>query len=115
GFSPEHYINRELSWLEFDGRVLEEARDPTNPWLERLKFLSIFSSNPDEFFEVRVAGLKQQLSAGLAPQDFGADGMDPSQQLVAIDKRVHELVIEQYRCLNDEVFPGLAAHGIQRV
>ncbi|MBI3465433.1 MAG: polyphosphate kinase 1 [Planctomycetes bacterium] len=114
-FSPQHYINRELSWLEFNARVLEEARDPTNPWLERLKFLCIFSSNLDEFFEVRVAGLQQQLHAGLEPQDYGADGMDPAEQLVAIDKRVHELVAEQHRILNDEVFPGLAAHGIERV
>src|SRR5262245_18656604 len=114
-FSPEHYINRELSWLEFNGRVLEEARDPTNPWLERLKFLSIFSSNLDEFFEVRVAGLKQQLTAGLEPQDFGADGMDPAEQLAAIDTRVHELVADQYRSLNQDVFPGLAAGRIERV
>ncbi len=114
-YSPQHYINRELSWLEFDARVLEEARDPTNPLLERLKFVCIFSSNLDEFFEVRVAGLLQQLHAGLEPQDYGADGFDAAEQLAAIDKRVHELVAEQYRVLNEEVFPGLTANGIERV
>jgi polyphosphate kinase len=114
-FEPQHYINRELSWLEFNARVLEEARDATNPWLERLKFIAIFSSNLDEFFEVRVAGLQQQLHAGLEPQDYGADGLDAAEQLAAIDKRVHELVAEQYRLLNDGVFPALAASGIERV
>jgi len=114
-FSPEHYINRELSWLEFNARVLEEAKDPTNPWLERVKFLSIFSSNLDEFFEVRVAGLKQQLSAGLEPQDYGADGFDPEEQLSAIDRRTHELVTEQYRALREEILPGLAVNGIELV
>ena len=111
-FPPEHYLNRELSWLAFNGRVLEEARDPTNPWLERLKFLSIFSSNLDEFFEVRVAGLQQQLYAGIAAQDYAADGLDPARQLAEIDRRVHDLVAEQERCLHDDVMPGLAAGGI---
>src|SRR5262249_4927125 len=114
-FTPEHYINRELSWLEFNSRVLEESRDPTNPWLERLKFLALFSGNLDEFFEVRVAGLRQQLQAGLEPQDYGADGLGPAEQLDAIDRRVHELVTEQYRVLNQDVLPGLAANGIERV
>ncbi|HEX6434169.1 MAG TPA: hypothetical protein VFZ87_07990, partial [Gemmatimonadales bacterium] len=77
----EHYLNRELSWLEFNARVLEEAADPTNPVLERIKFLSIVSSNLDEFFEVRVAGLQEQLYAGLEPQDFPADGLAPAEQL----------------------------------
>ncbi len=111
-FPPDHYINRELSWLEFNGRVLEEARDPTNPWLERLKFLCIFSSNLDEFFEVRVAGLQQQFYAGIAPQDYAADGLDPARQLAEIDRRVHELVTEQERVLHGDVVPGLAAAGI---
>src|SRR5881275_1742978 len=112
---PSHYINRELSWLEFDERVLEEARDPSNPLLERLKFLAIFSSNLDEFFEIRVAGLQQQVYAGVEPQDYGADGLAPADQLAAIERRVHELVAEQYRILNDEVLPGLAAGGVERV
>jgi polyphosphate kinase len=114
-FTPEHYINREASWLEFNSRVLEESRDPTNPLLERLKFLSIFSANLDEFFEVRVAGLRQQLQAGLEPQDYGADGLGPADQLEWIDRRAHELVAEQYRVLNDDIIPGLAANGIERV
>ena len=114
-FPPDHYLNRELSWLEFNARVLEEAADPSNPWLERLKFLAIFSSNLDEFFEIRVAGLQQQAYAGVEPQDYGADGMAPAEQLAAIDRRAHELVAEQYRILNDEVLPGLATGGVQRV
>ncbi|HWZ28902.1 MAG TPA: polyphosphate kinase 1, partial [Gemmatimonadales bacterium] len=108
-------INRELSWLEFNGRVLEEAADATNPWLERLKFLSIFSSNLDEFFEIRVSGLQQQVYAGVEPQDFGADGMAPAEQLAAIEKRTHELVAEQHRVLTTEVLPGLTETGIERV
>ena len=115
GFPPDHYLNRELSWLEFNARVLEEAADPTNPLLERLKFTAIFSSNLDEFFEVRVAGLLQQLYAGIEPQDYGADGLDPVQQLAQIEARVHALVAEQHRLLDSEIMPGLAAAGIQRV
>src|SRR5713101_3315034 len=76
-FSPQHYVNRELSWLEFNARVLEEARDPTNPLLERLKFLCIFSSNLDEFFEVRVAGIKQQIESETS--DVAADGSSPTE------------------------------------
>src|SRR6266852_1862402 len=114
-FPPDHYLNRELTWLAFNGRVLEEAGDPSNPWLERLKFLSIFSSNLDEFFEVRVAGLQQQLYAGIEPQDYGADGLGPVEQLARIEARVHALVAEQHRLLDAEIMPGLAAAGIQRV
>jgi polyphosphate kinase len=114
-YPADHYLNRELSWLEFNGRVLEEAADATNPWLERLKFLSIFSSNLDEFFEIRVSGLQQQVYAGVEPQDFGADGMAPAEQLAAIEKRTHELVAEQHRVLTTEVLPGLTETGIERV
>jgi polyphosphate kinase len=114
-YTTDYYINRELSWLKFNARVLEEAADRTNPLLERLKFLSIFSSNLDEFFEVRVAGLHQQVESGVEPQDFGADGMSPNEQLEGIDVRAHELVAEQYRLLRQEVFPELTAAGIQRV
>jgi polyphosphate kinase len=114
-YPADHYLNRELSWLEFNARVLEEAADPSNPLLERLKFIAIFSSNLDEFFEVRVAGLQQQLYAGIEPQDYAADGMDPGQQLTAIDKRVRELLSEQDRLWHEDVMPALAAQGIEWV
>ncbi len=110
-FQPEHFINRELSWLEFNARVLEEAEDETNPLLERVKFLSIFSSNLDEFFMVRVAGLREQAFGDGAPQDFSPDGMRPIPQLQRIAKRTQELVARQYACWNDAVLPKLAAAG----
>jgi polyphosphate kinase len=114
-FSPEHYLNRELSWLEFNARVLEEAADPTNPSLERIKFLSIVSSNLDEFFEIRVAGLQEQLYAGLEPQDFSADGLAPAEQLTKIAERVHQLVGDQYRLLHEELIGDLQKNGIEWV
>ncbi len=95
--------------------MLEEAADPTNPWLERVKFLSIVSSNLDEFFEVRVAGLQQQLYADLEPQDFAADGLAPAVQLSEISERVHRLVREQYRLLHQELIGGLKQNGIEWV
>jgi polyphosphate kinase len=112
-FPADHYINRELSWLDFNLRVLEEAADATTPMLERLKFLAIFSSNLDEFFEVRVAGLQQQLYAGIEPQDYPADGMDPARQLEEIDGRVRGQLAEHDRLLHDEVMPALAEAGIE--
>src|SRR4051812_46269203 len=114
-FTPEHYLNRELSWLEFNSRVLEEAADPSNPCLERVKFLSIVSSNLDEFFEIRVAGLQEQLYAGLEPQDFPADGLAPTEQLTRIDQRVHQLVADQYRLLHTELSGDLQTSGIEWV
>src|ERR687893_792208 len=112
-FSQEHYLNRELSWLEFNARVLEEAADPTNPVRDGIKFLSIVSSNLDEFFEVRVAGLQEQLYAGLEPQDFPADGLAPAEQLDRIDHRAHGLVADQYRLLHQELIPQLRQSGIE--
>ncbi|MEQ8496124.1 MAG: polyphosphate kinase 1 [Gammaproteobacteria bacterium] len=110
---PELYINRELSLLEFNRRVLEQAKDDTNPLLERLRFLCISSSNLDEFFEIRVAGLKQQVA--FAPGQSGADQMSPAEQLRAISSAAHALVAEQYRVLNEELLPALAAEGIRFV
>jgi polyphosphate kinase len=111
-YLPEHFINRELSWLEFNARVLEEAQDPSNPLLERVKFLSIFSSNLDEFFMVRVAGLREQAFGGVAPQDVGADGLDALMQLQRIWQRTRELVEQQYRCWNKAILPALAEQQI---
>lgn len=113
GFQPEHFLNRELSWLEFNSRVLEEAQDESNPLLERAKFLSIFSSNLDEFFMVRVAGLREQAFGAMAPQDPPADGLTASAQLDKISDRVRELVTQQYACWNDSVRPALTAAGIR--
>src|SRR5947208_12508528 len=88
---PSLYLNRELSWLEFNRRVLEEAQDPQVPLLERLKFLAIFSSNLDEFFMVRVGGLQQKVQARIA-QGSGADRMPPSEQLDRISQLVRQMV-----------------------
>ncbi len=111
-FQPDHYINRELSWLEFNARVLEEAQDPTTPLLERVKFLSIFSSNLDEFFMVRVAGLREQAFASEAPQDYNPDGLKAISQLRHISARTRQLVVDEYRCWSDSVLPALAQEGI---
>ena len=112
-FAAEHFINRELSWLEFNARVLEEAEDTTTPLLERVKFLAIFSSNLDEFFMVRVAGLREQAFDGTAPQDVAADGLRAIEQLERISRRTRELVKAQYRCWNESVFPALLEEGIR--
>src|SRR3984957_12507181 len=108
---PALYINRELSWLEFNRRVLEEARDPMVPWLERLKFLAIFSSHPDEFFLVRIGGLKQKVQAGII-RGSGADRMPPRDQLEQIGQLVSDMVASQYICLTKEVLPALESNGI---
>jgi polyphosphate kinase len=108
---PAHFINRELSWLEFNQRVLGEAQNPTTPLLERLKFFCITSSNLDEFFEVRVAGLKQQIESGvLSP---GPDGMSPAQTLRAVQERIRRMVNDQYVCWREQLAPGLERHGIR--
>jgi polyphosphate kinase len=106
----ELYINRELSQLEFNRRVLEQAKDSTNPLLERLKFLCIASSNLDEFFEIRVAGLKQQVAHGSGAT--GPDQLTPTEQLKRISEVAHELVGEQYRVLNEDLTPLLAEQQI---
>jgi polyphosphate kinase len=104
------YMNRELSWLEFNQRVLEEAQDASNPLLERLKFLAIVSSNLDEFFEVRVAGLQQQAES--RPGATEIDGMTAQQQLDEIAQRVRTMTRDQYRCFNADIVPGLSQAGI---
>jgi polyphosphate kinase len=108
--SPDTLINRELGILEFQRRVLAQAADPSVPLLERLKFLSIFSSNMDEFFEVRVAGLKEQIGANVTQRS--PDGMTPRQQYRAVSETAHTLVARQYQLFNDEIIPGLAEQGI---
>ena len=108
--SPDTLINRELGILEFQRRVLAQADDPAIPLLERLKFLSIFSSNMDEFFEVRVAGLKEQIRANVTQRS--PDGMTPRQQYRAVSHLAHALVARQYELLNEHIIPGLADEGI---
>jgi len=108
--NPALYVNRELSWLEFNQRVLEEAQDPSNPLLERVKFLCIVSSNLDEFFEVRVAGVKQQSQSNLSAA--GPDGLSPNEQLAAISVRARRMFEDQYRLWNEELVPALEAQNI---
>lgn len=103
------FINRELSWLEFDARVLGEAEDVLNPLFERLKFLSITASNLDEFFMVRVASLKDMVNAGYTKKDIA--GMTAAEQLAALDERTHAFVKRQYKIYNDELVPALAREG----
>lgn len=104
------YVNRELSWLEFNRRVLEEAFDESVPLLERVKFLAIFSANMDEFFMVRVARLKRRIAQG--DLEVGPDGMTPPQTLAAISTHVHELAEEQHRGFLETIQPRLEAEGI---
>jgi polyphosphate kinase len=111
--APEHYINRELSFLDFNCRVLAQAHDESLPLLERIRFLGISCSNLDEFFEIRVAGLKQRLELGSLAG--GPDGMSVPDQLSAIHERALALVQDQYELLNQLVFPALAEQGIQFV
>jgi polyphosphate kinase len=109
--NPANYINRELSWLEFNRRVLEEAQDETNPLLERLKFLSISASNLDEFFEVRVAGLVQQIEDGYT--EGGPDGLTLVEERDLISEEVQKFVADQYQCWNEQLRPELSQKGIR--
>src|SRR5213083_1245607 len=108
---PKNFINRELSWLAFNRRVLEEAQDPTQPLIERVKFLTIVSSNLDEFFEIRVAGIKQQIESETS--DVGPDGLSPTDTFNNIQRMVRELVAAQYALWNEELLPQLAKNGIR--
>src|SRR5471030_1666396 len=109
--SPKYYLNRDTSWLAFNGRVLEEAADQSNPLLERLKFLSISASNLDEFFEIRVAALVQQIEDGY--NEAGPDGLTLTEERDLLGRLIHEFVDEQYGCWNDKLRPALAEQGIR--
>src|SRR6185295_7985434 len=103
-------FNREASWLEFNRRVLEEALDSSQPLLERVKFLSIFSTNLDEFFMIRVSGLKEQIDEGVT--ELSLDGLTPTAQLKQINELLRPMVAEQVRCFNEEILIELGNHGI---
>jgi len=107
---PQRFVNRDLSWLEFNQRVLEEAQDTSNPLLERLKFLCIVSSNLDEFFEIRVAGIRQQQLSNVS--QTGPDCMGPSEVLSAIARRVRKMVADQYRLWNEDLAPALENQNV---
>ncbi|HJH04730.1 MAG TPA: polyphosphate kinase 1 [Victivallis vadensis] len=107
----ELFISRELSWLDFNSRVLDEAFCPANPLLERLKFIAIFSSNLDEFFMVRIAGLRQLVKMEQNLPDPA--GNRPADQLAAARRKIERLVKRQYSCLHDEILPGLERHGVR--
>jgi len=109
--NPEYFINRDVSWMAFNRRVLEEAEDEGNPLLERVKFLAISASNLDEFFEVRVAGMMQQIEDGY--NEAGADGLTLTQKRDALAKLAHEFVQHQYDCWNARLRPAMAENGIR--
>ncbi len=109
-YPTDHFINRELSLLQFQRRVLAQAADPTVPLLERLRFLCIVSSNLDEFFEVRVAGIKEQIRIG--SRKTGNDGISPPDLLEQVSDEVHEIIAEKYALLNDEILPALEKEGV---
>src|SRR5438105_5428763 len=107
---PDLYINRELSWIEFNRRVFEEAQDGRHPLLERVKFLSIFETNLDEFFMIRVAGLKDQVAAPVTP--LSSDGLTAQQQLAAVRERLAPLIQEVQQYWRHELMPLLAEQHI---
>lgn len=109
--NPENYINRELSLIEFNRRVIDQAKDESMPLLERLKFLCIASTNLDEFFEIRVAGIKQQVK--YKSVQTGPDNLTPSEVLKRISEVAHELVVEQYKVLNEVITPALSKEKIR--
>src|SRR5436190_19661110 len=110
-FHPSHFLNRELSWLEFNQRVMDEAADTRNRLLERLKFFCIVSSNLDEFFEIRVAGLKQQMEG--EAMERSADGLTATEGFRVVNRRIRQMVDDQYGCWNRDLVPLLARQGIR--
>lgn len=108
---PRFYLNRHLEWLEFNRRVLEEARDIGNPLLERVKFLAITANNLDEFVEVRVASFLQRIEHG--SREIGPDGLTAAQELEKVSAAMHVMVRDQYKCWNEELLPALAKEGIR--
>src|ERR1700751_4763444 len=108
---PAYYINREASWLAFNRRGLEEAQNESNPLLERAKFLSISASNLDEFFEVRVSGLVQQIEDGYT--EAGPDGLTLVEERDLVAEELHKFVAEQYQCWNEQLRPQLGENGIR--
>jgi polyphosphate kinase len=108
---PRYYFNRHLQWLEFNRRVLEEARDKNNPLLERVKFLAISASNLDEFVEVRVSSFLQRIEHG--SRETGADGLTPEEELAKVTAAMHIFVRDQYKCWNEELLPALAKQSIR--
>src|SRR5258706_6533976 len=107
---PSHFLNRELGLLEFNRRVLAQAADESVPLLERLRFVTIVSSNLDEFFEIRVAGLKEQIKIGI--KGTGPDGRSPAEVFELVSAQAHALVGEQYRLLNGVLLPALGKQGV---
>ena len=110
-FAPQQFLNRELGQLEFNRRVLAQAEDATIPLLERLKYLCIVSSNLDEFFEIRVAGLKEQIKLGSIA--VGADGMTAKQMLKLVREQARQLIERQYQLFDSDIIPALAGQGIR--
>src|SRR5437868_11725394 len=108
--TPAQFVNRELGQLPFNRRVLAQAADESVPLLERLKFITIVSSNLDEFFEIRVAGLKESIKLGLA--ELGPDAVGPAEAFDAVSREARKLVAEQYQLLNQTVLPALAQQGV---
>ena len=110
-FAPQQFLNRELGQLEFNRRVLAQAEDTTIPLLERLKYLCIVSSNLDEFFEIRVAGLKEQIKLGITITS--ADGLTAQQTLQLVREQAHQLIERQYQIFDTDIIPALAGQGIK--
>ena len=108
---PRHYLNRHVEWLEFNRRVLEEARDIGNPLLERVKFLAITANNLDEFVEIRVSSFLQRIEHG--SNEISPDGLTTEQELDKISAAMHVFVRDQYKCWNDELLPALAKQNHQ--